>query len=380
MQLLIILIALKAAPSCVSAFDPPPSMVRIPELQLFPVTQIHPASSGRLGSGSVAQVATDPSRYVEVPTWSRHHQGEVSSSRDPPTSRAPPVLLDLLPPSQASSRDLTAQDASIPAYHGGPLTVLPVPAGPKAGPNMIHPSHYIPAVRQEPGGQMWGPFGVGMPKFTLQAYPLELPLFKHLYQGAHLEARTPWDFEEFIIDGKFKAAYVRFQPDPAMLRAIHTAIWDQLFSEGIEPRPVSTSGTAVQGDFLWPPVEVVRMPAADLDIPPSIRSQRIRQAISEKMHGHTSSRPRLFHLEVQVQGRIRHVLMVPGRDYRYVHLWRDQDSSQLWLFFEGMRPEFFVRKGYSNRLAFLGAMFLPKGAEYVLLQANAVKVAFPSIL
>lgn len=226
---------------------------------------------------------------------------------------------------------------------------------------------------------------MNLPKFTLQPYPREIPFFKHLYQGPHLPPWTPWNFEDFGSEGNLKATLERFQPSPRLLRAIRSRIWDHLQSKGVQPLLVSTQGTAMQGDFLWPPVAVVSTPpAADLDIPPLIRSLRVRQALTEEFSRHSLQDPRFFHLEVNAQSRRRHILMVPGGDLRFVHFMNTHEPplqrppSQLWLFFEGMRPELLYRNKESKKPAFLGASFLPSSAELLLLHDNVVQIAFPA--
>lgn len=152
------------------------------------------------------QTLTNPGHLVEALAWPRHAVEEGSGSSYAPTSRTPPVLLNLLspwqasssnivdhpalqtPPSEISSSNLVAHNpasrtptlqapssepiADNPTFQtleGGPITVLPVPSELRG---QISVSRYIPAFRQMPGGRTWGPYLVGMPLFLQQSYPL----------------------------------------------------------------------------------------------------------------------------------------------------------------------------------------------------------------
>ncbi|CDW97087.1 hypothetical protein [Sporisorium scitamineum] len=351
---------------------------RIPELQLFP-----PAFSSRTENAAVPQTLTNPGHLVEALAWPRHAVEEGSGSSYAPTSRTPPVLLNLLspwqasssnivdhpalqtPPSEISSSNLVAHNpasrtptlqapssepiADNPTFQtleGGPITVLPVPSELRG---QISVSRYIPAFRQMPGGRTWGPYLVGMPLFLQQSYPLST------YLSFSISTKVP------------------------TLMSVRTTIWDALQSRGVSPGLVSTLGTAMQGDYLWPPVEIVGTRAGALDIPAHMRSQRIRQAISERLGSHSRLNPSLFNLKVQVDGVDRHRLVVPVRDHKFVHVAQAPEASQLWLFFEGVWPNVHYGLSASNRLTFLGATYLRRYAEKVLLEANVAKVAFPSL-
>lgn len=347
-----------------------PAKVQIPERQLFPVMELDPAFNDIPGGNLGPRAPLAPGRLIEVPTWKNTNTAEGSDHVATLEPSAHPSLSGTLVPSSSRRNGLRTRPPSIHVLEGNPGVTISTLPGSSASRSQFRLPYHLPAF--ELRGQRWGPYQVGTDRFALQAYPLDLPAFRHLYQGYALRSWKPWNFEHFIANDAFSAAGIRFQPDPSVLLAIRGLIWRSLQTEGIAPRLVSQGETLIQGDYLWPPVEITRFGSDDLDIVRSLLTQRIRQAIAEQISVHSIGRPRLFHLEVIIGHQVRHILMVPARVPRFFDPSRSFADSQPWFFFEGMRAT-------GNRLAFLGATFLPKDVEWVLLKSQTIQVALPSL-
>lgn len=356
---------LTAGLSFVLAADEPSSgSVWIPERQLLPVMELHPAYSREQKQPSLPKTPADTDRMIEVPTWRPPvaFEGGGSSKRPAISALSDPLSLSLSPPTDHTTHARPVQISHESSEDG--LT---------ASTTSPHPPVQAPADVQD--GQQWPRFKVGDDKFGLHGYPLGHPGFKHLYEGPARVPWQPWNFEHFVKNGAFQTFMTRFQPEPFLLRAIQATLWNQLQHDGIRPRLVSTKGSAMQGDYLWPPVQASPNHPEQLDVPSRARSKRIRNILAESIQAHSMRNPEVFHLEVPFRSEVRHILMVPSKAYRFIEAWESAAGSQMWFFFEGMRS---VYDG-KNRLAFLGSMFLPDHAEWALLKARILKIGLPSL-
>ncbi len=134
-----------------------------------------------------------------------------------------------------------------------------------------------------------------------------------------------------------------------------------------------------EGEDLWPPVQVLQDKSGlgvNKDVPRQNLPNRITRLLPAR-RGRTHST--LFHLGVATTAGERHILMVPARSWwRDVMTEREPQNSQLWLFFEGVIGQHLGGDGY--RLAYLGAMGLPREATRVLYDSGTVRAALPMLL
>ena len=368
---------------CASAANAPSGQwISIPERELYPVMDRNPAYTGQAGWEKLPIAPVNADRMVSVRSWAIPDADRVSSLER--SSSSAPSRMRIA--STGTGFD-TLHKGDIPEKVAPNLDFRPVEeadrfstgAKPWASSSQSSsgPFDHTPTLKQLPEEQGWVPFQVGAKTFALQAYPLDTPLFRHLYESSSLRPWSPWNFEDFIVDGAFYSTGIRFQPVPAVLGAIRQTIWYELQRIGLRPRRIAPSFGPVEGDYLLPPLHVSAKARDQLDIPSTFLTQRIRQLISHRIPSHSARYPSLFHLEVTVENTVRHILMLPTRSERLVDISRQPSDSELWVFFEGMR---LVGKEhtFSNRLAFLGVTFLPLGAKRTLLSANVIKVALPS--
>ncbi|GAC94429.1 hypothetical protein PHSY_002000 [Pseudozyma hubeiensis SY62] len=355
--------------------DAEPGTARIPERQLFPVMELNSAYKAQLEPEIFPSTPMRLDRMIEVPTWRKPVPVKTSNIPDARELAAPSPHTELssFPPSQPALGQSSAQLPSTESKEAVAAEQISRPSFPSTSRTTFQSAQQIPAF--ELRGQKWGPFEIGKDFFALQPYPLDLPALRHLYQGTYFRTWQPWNFEDFVNENGFATRGTRYQPEPPLLQAINSKIWSGLARNGVRAQLVSQQFTAMQGDFLWPPVKVTEAWTNPLDIPDRVRALHIRNAIGDQIRARPPQRPALFHLQVVVGYQARHILMVPAPVQKLVEEWKSTADSQLWLFFEGMRPS----HERSNRLAFLGAQFLPNGAHQLLLKDRVLEVALASL-
>lgn len=252
----------------------------------------------------------------------------------------------------------------------------------------------------------WGPLKTGDTKFALHSNPLDLAELQHLY---HRNDLTPVNFEDimgpthyFAMPEEMKTHRLQiygslFHPEPSLLSRIQAQIWDHLLSENIMPHQSHEGQRLKEGEYLWPPMDEVSSSAGNLEVPPSILKLRLRQVVTHRI-GALSEQAKdgtqrarmtntLFHMELSLRDRTRHVLMVkmvrPGNFVEPTSLMSD---SRLWFFYEAVLKQskkrthneaaMPVAQQPGRRLAFLGASYLPEKAQDKLLAAGVIKPAF----
>ncbi|SPO27284.1 uncharacterized protein UTRI_10401 [Ustilago trichophora] len=217
-------------------------------------------------------------------------------------------------------------------------------------------------------GRWYGPLKINMPKFQGKRYPLNMPLFRHLYRR---EDWRPANFEDFIADGKvFGFNYPVFRPEPHILSQTEATIRARILGTGGNLFRVSLD--LFQGQFAWPPVEV-RPHEAALQMPRFLQ-HTFRNEVLEQFSTHQSPLPNFFHLRVGTGQGLRHILMTQTLMPDSTDLGDAFVHSDLYLFHEGM-----VSMEGTPRMVLLGGMFLPKLALYHLRSAGDLRVAFPNV-
>ncbi|KAJ1584157.1 hypothetical protein NDA11_005435 [Ustilago hordei] len=251
----------------------------------------------------------------------------------------------------------------------------------------------IPQFLHVESGRVWGPLPIGDEKFSMKSYPLDIGFFHHLYGDT---LAVPADFEGFVTDRPIHPSYrdtdtfpnqpaapvqkridasgTSYRPEPAVLQAVHDAIWQPLGQSGIRPGKLPQSDV-FEGEYLWPPVEA-HSDSQHL-FPMSTLLQRIRAIISTKFRSALSGDPSLFHLNVDVNGQIRHILMFPTVSGYYVKHTNTPLTSTLWLLYEGMTVSSDGGRWGRRQLSLLGATYLPKEVVPDYLQdIDVLTVAF----
>ena len=184
-----------------------PQFVTIPEAELYPVIDRNPAYTGQSGRGGMSKAAIVPNRVIRVPTWPReqdrdsvsHAAGTSKTMNVPPTAIGEQRINEDY--SQALGSHL--QDAT-PEILQMDVDLPVIPSDEKQ----------ILAFRDTSSGRLWGPFRIGANTFSRQAYPLDLPAFKHLY---HSEDVVPTNFEEFLSGNHYRSVGTTFRPEPSVL-------------------------------------------------------------------------------------------------------------------------------------------------------------------
>ena len=226
-------------------------------------------------------------------------------------------------------------------------------------PQFQHPS---------PEGSLWGPFQVGEWQFEPKAYPLRMPVFRHLYDHVKVSSL---DFEE-LVDRRRRLTTTGtiFYPEPDRLYAIQVLLWQQLLKLDLRPQRVEPSPSLLELQWIWPPTAFVPSQAG-LEIPSILLQRRFRRAIDTRLVTHLLPDPNMFHLEVPTaDGGTRHILMTPAKARPHLVMRFSPPRSSFWFFYEG------VKHDGVKKLAFLGAMFLPSATEQNLLMAGVIRPAF----
>lgn len=234
-------------------------------------------------------------------------------------------------------------------------------------------------------GREYGPLEVGYYRSQPVTYPLDIPFFKHLCENDHL---VPANFEDRSEQHRFLGDEIIHRPEPQILDAIHQTIACQMVAHRMKPMPVWSDrdnrrmnhvSSLEEGEDLWPPVQVLQDKGGlgvNKDVPRQNLPNRITRLLPAR-RGRTHST--LFHLGVATTAGERHILMVPAHSWwRDVMTEREPQNSQLWLFFEGVIGQHLGGDGY--RLAYLGAMGLPREATRVLYDSGTIRAALPMLL
>ncbi|SPC67633.1 uncharacterized protein UHOD_11780 [Ustilago sp. UG-2017b] len=372
-----LIVAVITAVVAFASDDPPARMVRIPMEQALSVPERY----------DVHNVGDD--RTVSVWTWAapaaaQHTDGSSeAASRSAQEAAGSRHLASLAPaPPEPGNRRPAFQ-----TLDGEPLRWIFDTSAASSSTGPPETRQIIPEFIQVESGRAWGPLPIGDEKFSMKSYPVNIPLFEHLYGDTHA---VPDNFENFVTDRPIQSYYqdadtfpneppapaekridargMSYRPEPVVLQAVHDTIWQHLRQGGMQPKKLYQSDV-FQGEYLWPPVE------ADRDSEHLILMSKLlrhyRNAISLKFRNALSGGPSMFHLEVNVNGQIRHILMFPTTRSSRVKQMYALSRSKLWLLYEGM----IIPPG-RQQFALLGATYLPNEAHGYLHDHGVLRVAF----
>lgn len=333
-----------------------PHRALIPLRELIPVMDRSPQyQRGAAQHQAGEQAHLTSGRLVSVPIWQQDpspgvdHSGAVlresmvgdHSNPHEMTQATPPAAI---PWAQSSSEPSTSAARPLRAW----VQLQPAP---------LHDT-------QSQGRPWWDRVRVGKDNFLMEPYPLDIPSFRHLYRTDHL---LPINFEETMHDRSRHSQGIRYHPEPQILAAIRQRIWNQLRSDNIEPRLVAgLTSPLTEGEYLWPPVRGDLREKLDI---PSDSLERLLNVIRNRVRQHSPDSPKLFHMEVPVQGQTRHILMAAPRVKSFVSeagRWRE---TTLWFFYEAKA------NAVHRRWYFLGATYLPAQARNALLTSEVMRYA-----
>ncbi|SOV03747.1 uncharacterized protein UDID_19315 [Ustilago sp. UG-2017a] len=207
------------------------------------------------------------------------------------------------------------------------------------------------------------PLQLGGRWFHMQSYPLDMPELQKFYHNDNFE---PFDFEQLHLH-HYQTSGGIYRPDPQVLHAIHDSIWPVLERHGLNQNGVHPGYTLKHGEYLWPPF---RQGPGGLDPRPNLAVD-LRTRITDRTKEHSQTSPKLYRMEVNVDGKKRQVLVLNGRSQNYLNEGVRLPQSELWLFYENAK----VNGNRIPKVAFLGASFLPGGAKDMLVGSGVVRAA-----
>ncbi|KAJ1017981.1 hypothetical protein NDA13_006589 [Ustilago tritici] len=374
--------AVIAAVVAFASDDRPARMVEIPMEQALPVPERYGVHN--VGGDRIVRVRTWPAPA----TAQRTDGSSEAASRSAQEAGGSRHLVSLAPaPPEPGDRRPVFQ-----TLDGEPLRWNFDTSAASSSTRLPETRQIIPKFIQVESGRAWGPLPIGVEKFSLKSYPVDIPLFEHLYGHTHT---VPANFENFVTDRPKRPYYqdadtfpnepaapaekrigtkgMSYRPEPAVLQAVHDTIWQPLRQGGMQPEKLDQSDV-FEGEYLWPPVQAGSN--SKHLIPKSTFLDRYRSAITLNFRNALSGGPSLFHLEVNVKGQIRHILMFPTISGFHVRQIHTPSTSALWLLYEGrIIPPGWRHQG-QQKFAFLGATYLPKNAHDYLQNHGVLRVAF----
>ncbi|KAI3489077.1 hypothetical protein L1887_46835 [Cichorium endivia] len=208
-------------------------------------------------------------------------------------------------------------------------------------------------------------YGLGHSKFVARAYPVDTPLFTHLYSD---EPLVPVNFEDYVQGIRLLSLGSAYRPEPTLLRAMQSMIWTKLGRFGFNPMQVAGTPDLVEGQYLWPPLSRDRY-TGNVNMPADVL-RRLRGTVKDRLRRLRPSDPDLYHL--QVNGR--HILAFTTKPIYQVNLPFTPSRSDLWMFFEMMAPR--DANAAVPHLTLLGSTFLPRGARRLMTSGDVMWPAF----
>ncbi|GAC94430.1 hypothetical protein PHSY_002001 [Pseudozyma hubeiensis SY62] len=226
-------------------------------------------------------------------------------------------------------------------------------------------------------GRAYGPYKVGVGHYTFQnkPYPLDIKFFRASYQFGPLQ---PTSFERYDWTGMDLTDNSIFRPDPELLRRVQQRIGGSLRFHGWMPEPVDTvAGTAMQGEYLWPPSHPHPY-RFELQMSQRSRKLFLGGALTELTRRPESWPTAWTMILPATEGEAeRRVLMTNVPPEAYTDLSRSNRRSDFWLFHEAVLDG---RNSNLPRMALLGGMFLPKGASNILQHEGFIRPAVNHLL
>jgi len=304
------------------------------------------------GSAQQGGQASQPGASVDLPVAAASH----SLTQETGHTGSNPLSLELDSFEPAKLREKFNWPGILPALDASQA------AG--EGSSSQRPDH-VRSIDSE--GRQLGPFNAAADKYQpFQALPyrLDIPHLSHLYapdETMPVDFAAPGPFGEV----KLNVKPLHYRPEPQVLASIHQTIVNHLRERGIRISKVYGAPESLyEGMFLWPPVIPT---SSGLQFPAQSLDERYARIPLQRLRNRIVGTPNVYRLVVPSPEGDRYVMMMTLRPAAYTTLIQETDSD-LWLFYEGRRKVDMLR----NRLALLGAMFLPKSAKDVLLASNVI--------
>ncbi|KAJ9480371.1 hypothetical protein PHBOTO_003593 [Pseudozyma hubeiensis] len=227
-------------------------------------------------------------------------------------------------------------------------------------------------------GRTYGPYQVGVGDYTFQnkPYPFDkIDFFRASWQFGPIQ---PTSFERYDWKGMDLTDNSIFRPDPELLRRVQQRIGGSLRFHGWMPEPVDTvAGTAMQGEYLWPPSHPHPY-RFELQMSQRSRKLFLGGALTELTRRPENWPTAWTMIFPATEGEAeRRVLMTNVPPQTYTDLSRSNGRSDFWLFHEAVLDG---RHSNLPRMALLGGMFLPKGASNVLQHEGFIRPAINHLL
>lgn len=327
------------------------------EYQLFPPNQIaaNPSQPAGFDPSLLSALTMTPLR-VSPANEPIHNQHD--------TLWQPSAPRPMAPRGEAPSQSLQPRITEVPPWD---LVVPSYLRGPRAAPPRWQINRFTAA-----DGRTYGPLVIGGARFHAGSYPLDLSLFRHLYQDAGI----PVNFELLSEDNRASTfTNLIFRPEPQILCGIERLIATSLLAGGLQAHRVRPHSAFLEGQFAWPPVKI-RANGITLEMSHFHRNQ-IEQALSTRLATHRFPSHTFFHLLVPSHTGYRHVLMaqLPAEDFTNVYSSTASSVKKFWVLLEGLLG----REG-ETKMALLGGLFLSRRAVNTLQASGRVYAAFPPSL
>lgn len=231
---------------------------------------------------------------------------------------------------------------------------------------------YIPAYTDS-AGIRWGPFPLHPSNFQLEYYRLNEPALAHLYQP---DGSVPIRFEKpsGIPGTRLRWVPGVYRPEPEVLRQLRSKIIGTLRTTGWSGKEVHPSNSHFyEGMYLWPPLQ---RSLSGYKMPTDILEGRIITVPSSRLRRQVRAPPNLFEIKLDTPEGPRYILATSiVKNEMFTALSPRDIDSKLWLFYE--RRQVTVPRRVGKSTAFLGAMFLPKEAQRVLLESGGMTYFLP---
>ncbi|GAC94427.1 hypothetical protein PHSY_001998 [Pseudozyma hubeiensis SY62] len=244
-------------------------------------------------------------------------------------------------------------------------SLLPARKGPDA--------HTLTPIYTDSAGIEWGPYRLSPDRFQLNYYPPTIPTLSHLYRP---DGTVSMEFIPYPAGKQFPWSPIVYRPEPEVLQNLHSLIVGHLRKVGWSARSIVPDQKLFrEGMWLWPPLERYRN---SLQMPSRMLEGKLLRIPGTRLRRAIKTHKNLFMLKIQTAEGIRHVLATTtNKAHIFTPVYTGREgNSKLWLFYERRWNAFTASSGRSGT-AFLGAMFLPKGTESLLLDSGDMKVLLP---
>ncbi|SJX62652.1 uncharacterized protein SRS1_16550 [Sporisorium reilianum f. sp. reilianum] len=224
--------------------------------------------------------------------------------------------------------------------------------------------------------RQYGPYSIGLRKFENRPYPVDIPLLQNNYV---YDSKSPINFE---LTGAGRAALAEplFRPEPEVLKSIQDLLTTTLRRGDWQPKPndPSDARSALEGEFLWPPVQLQPDVPNQLMMEKDIRKS-FSTAVVKALEYHRTTGRGVWKLELRYPGvkETRKIMMFRTRADVNTEVTYRTTASDFWLFYEALQDQ---SEGGRPTLALLGGTFLPREAVRRQLFGGVLRSAHPKVL